>query len=300
MNRGLKIASVVVLLVVAVAGGAFGFAVWLGERKFERQVLVKVVPVPYASGAAALKQGRYLFETRGCISCHGPDGSGRVMADEPNGMFIRTPNITRGPNSTVADYTEADWVRAIRHGVNPRGHALFIMPSELYNGLSDADFAALVAYLRSMPPIAGQAPLIQLPVIVKALYGLDVIRDASEKVAHARPPSAPVAVGATTEHGAYVARICMGCHGETLAGGRGPDSPPHGPEPANLTPGEGTVMTRYDTLEKFTSMLRTGKRPDGSEVRMPFEALAAFNDTDVAAMYGYLQALPPKAKGARK
>src|SRR5258706_2367166 len=217
MKRALKIGIVALLVIGALTGGAFGFAVWLGEHKVERQVLVKVVPVPFANGPAALRQGRYLFETRGCISCHGPDGSGRKMIDEPNGLFVRAPNITRGPGTAVADYTEADWVRAIRHGVNPRGHALFIMPSELYNRLSDDDFAALVAYVRSLPPIAGQATRIELPLFLKALYGLDVIRDASEKIVHSRPPAERIAAGATVEHGAYVARICLGCHGESLA-----------------------------------------------------------------------------------
>jgi cytochrome c553 len=299
MKRALTIGIAVVLVIVAVAGGAFAFAVWLGEHKLEREVLVKVVPVAYASGPAALKQGRYLYETRGCVSCHGPDGSGRVMIDEPNGMFVRTPNITRGPGSVVADYAEADWVRAIRHGVNPKGHALFLMPSELYNRLSDADFAALVAHVRSMPPIAGQTPAVRLPFFVKALYGLDVIRDASEKIAHSLPPPQPVAAGANTEYGGYVARICTGCHGESFAGGRGPETPPHDPEPANLTPGQGTVMTRYDTLEKFAAMMHSGKRPDGSEVRMPVEMLAAFNDTDIAAVYVYLKTLPAKPTGSR-
>jgi len=299
MKRAIKIGGAVLLVIVALAGGALGFAVWLGEHKFEREVLVRVVPVAYAGGPAALKQGRYLYETRGCVSCHGPDGSGRVMIDEPNGMYVRTPNITRGPNGAVVDYGEADWVRAIRHGVNPRGHALFLMPSELYNRLSDADFAALVAYVRSLPPIAGEPGVVRLPFIVKALYGLDVMRDASEKITHSLPPPPSVTAAANIEHGAYVARICMGCHGETLAGGRGPETPPHDPAPANLTPGEGTVLTRYDTLDKFAAMMRSGKRPDGSGVRMPIDMLSAFNDTDIAAIYAYLKTIPPRPTGNR-
>src|SRR5213075_1420453 len=138
-----------------------------------------------------------------------------------------------------------------------------------------------------------------LPLVMKALYGLDMIRDASEKIAHSLPPPPPIAVAANSEHGGYVARTCMGCHGETLAGGRGPETPPHDPEPANLTPGHGTVMARYDTLEKFAAMMHSGKRPDGSDVRMPVEMLTAFNDTDVAAIYAYLRALPPKDTGSR-
>jgi len=299
MKRAIRIGVAVLLVIVALAGGALALAVWLGEHKLEREVLVKVVPIAYASGPVALKQGRYLYETRGCVSCHGPDGSGRVMIDEPNGMYVRTPNITRGPGSAVINYGEADWVRAVRHGVNPRGHALFLMPSELYNRLSDADFAALVAYVRSLPPIAGEPAAVRLPIIVKALYGLDVIRDASEKITHSLPPPPSITAAANIEHGAYVARICMGCHGETLAGGRGPETPPHDPEPANLTPGEGTVLVRYDTLEKFAAMMHSGKRPDGSGVRMPLDMLAAFNDTDIAAIYAYLKALPPKPTGSR-
>jgi mono/diheme cytochrome c family protein len=300
MKRAHVVGIAACLVVAAVAGGALAFASWLGQRKLERQVFVKVVPVPYASGPAAIKQGKYLYETRGCISCHGADGAGRAMIEESNGLYVRSPNLTRGANSAVAEYTEADWVRAIRHGVNPKGHALFIMPSELYNRLSDADFASLVAYVRSLPPVAGSPTRIDLPFIVRALYGIDLVRDASEKIAHSRPPDPAIPASAGVAHGAYVARICMGCHGDTLAGGRTAETPPDDPVPANLTPGEGSVMPRYDSLEKFTAMMRSGRRPDGSAVRMPFDSLAAFNDTDLAAIYAYLNTLSPLPTGTRK
>ena len=296
----LKIGAAVLVVVLAILAGAAAGAVWLGERKMERTVLVKVVPVAFASGASVLKAGKYLFESRGCAECHGPDGSGRVAIDDPTGMFVRTPNITKGPGSVVADYSEADWVRAIRHGVNPRGHALFVMPSEDYNRLTDADLSALVAYVRTLPPISGQAARIRLPVIVQALYGVGLIKDASEKINHALPPSQPVPAATSVEHGGYVAQMCIGCHGEHLAGGRILGGPPHWPPAANLTPGEGTVMTRYDTLEKFASMMRSGKRPDGGQVdkAMPFETLKTLNDTDVAAIYAFLKTVAPKPAGA--
>lgn len=299
MKRILKVGGLVLLLLVVVLGAAAAGAVWLGERKAQRSVLVKVVPVAYASGPNALKQGKYLFESRGCSECHGADGAGKVVIDEPDGMHVKAPNITRGPGGVVAAYTEADWVRAIRHGVSPGGHALLIMPSEDYNRLTDADLAALIAYVRSLPPVAGGPAVVRLPIPVKALYGLGVIKDASEKINHALPPSQPVAVAANAEHGAYVARMCIGCHGEHLTGGKVPGGPPHWPPAANLTPGEGTVMTRYDTPGKFVSMMRTGKRPDGSDVNkaMPFESLRAMNDTDLEAIYAYLRSLAPRGSG---
>ena len=299
MKRIMKIAGVATLFLVVILGAVVAGALWLGDRKAQRTVLVKVVPVAYASGPAALKQGKYLFDSRGCAECYGANGAGRVVIDEPNGMYVKSPNIT--PGGVVAQYAEADWVRAIRHGVDPRGRPLLIMPSEDYNRLTDADLAALVAHVRSLPPAPASPAEIRLPVIVRVLYGLGVIPDAAGRINHSAPPPQPVAVAATVAHGDYVARMCTGCHGEHLAGGKIPGGPPSWPAAANLTPGEGTVLTRYDTTEKFIAMMRTGKRPDGTAVdkAMPFETLKALNDTDLTAVHAYLKTLAPRAFGSR-
>src|SRR6478735_1608505 len=139
----------------------------MGERKRERVVDVRVVPIPFANDAAALRQGKYLFESRGCSECHGNNGAGRVVVDAPNGFFVRTPNITRGEGGPAAAYGEADWVRAIRHGVNPKGRALLVMPCEDYNRLTDADVAAIVAYARSLPPVSGGRAELHMPLLIK-------------------------------------------------------------------------------------------------------------------------------------
>ena len=299
MKRILKVTAIVALFLVVILGAMVAGAVWLGERKMQRTVLVKTVPVAYASGPAVLKQGKYLFDSRGCAECHGAGGQGRVVVNEPGGMYVKAPNITSG--GATAQYTEADWVRAIRHGVDPRGRPLLIMPSEDYNRLTDADLAAIVAHVRSLPPAPAAPAEIRFPLIVRALYGAGVIPDAAERINHALPPSQPVAPAPTVEHGDYVARMCTGCHGEHLSGGKIPGGPPSWPPAANLTPGEGTVLTRYDTPDKFIAMMRTGKRPDGSAVdkAMPFETLKAMNDTDLTAVYAYLKTLAPRALGSR-
>lgn len=297
LMRVLLVAGAAVGTLVAVV---FALAVWMGARKLERAVDVRVVPVAYAKDAAPLKLGKYLFESRGCGECHGMDGRGKVLIDK-DGMFVRTPNITAGNASTVVGYGEADWVRTIRHGVNPKGHALFIMPSEDYNRMNDADFAALVAYIRSLPPADGVPAEIRLPLMVKALYGVGVIPDSAEKIDHRLPPSVAVPVAASVEHGAYVANMCVGCHGTNFSGGPIVGGPPDWPPAANLTKGEGSIMGRYDTLQKFQEMLRTGKRPDGGAVdkAMPFESLRNMNEVDVSALYAYLPTLPPRKTGSR-
>lgn len=175
---------------IGVGAGAFSLAVWMGERKAQRFVEVRVVPVPYARDAAALELGKGLYESRGCAGCHGADGRGRVVADEPGGRYVRAPNITPHPTSSVAGYTEADWVRAIRHGVDRGGRPLLEMPSEEHSRLNDADFAALVAYTRSLPAAEGETGLVRLPLVTKALYGVGAIDDAAGKIDHRLPPAA--------------------------------------------------------------------------------------------------------------
>ena len=118
---------------------------------------------------------------------------------------------------------------------------------------------------------------------------------------HRLQPPAPVPVAVSVEHGAYVASICVGCHGQHLSGGRIPGTPPEWPPAANLTPGSGSAMLGYDTPEKFAAMMRSGKRPDGTAVSevMPFTTVAKMNDTGLAAMHAYLRTLPPRAAGGR-
>jgi cytochrome c553 len=168
------------------------------------------------------------------------------------------------------------------------------MPSEDYNRLNDNDFAALVAHVRSLPPVAGDAAVFRLPILVRALYGAGLVKDAAEKIDHRMPPSAMVPVAATIEHGTYVANMCMGCHGPALKGGPIPGAPPGWPPAADLTPGPAGAMARYDTADKFVAMMRSGKRPDGSAVSavMPFASLRNVNETDLNAMYAYLKSLP--------
>ena len=297
--RPLKLTLATLAALVGLGAATFSAAVWLGERKLHRAIEVRVVPVPYARDAASVRHGKYLYDSRGCAHCHGWDGQGAVVIDDPRGFYVRGPDITSA--GATAQYTEGDWVRAIRHGVSPNGHPLLVMPSEDYNRMSDADFAALVSYVRALPPGAGKPGEIRLPLLMKALYGLDQVRDAAQKIDHKVPPSQPVPVGPTVEHGAYVAQMCTGCHGAQFSGGKIPGTPPEWPPASNLTPGEGGVMGRYDTLEKFAAMMRTGKRPDGSDVNpaMPFPVLKNLNDVDMEALHAFLLTLPPRSAGRR-
>ena len=291
MKRVIRFVGWALLVLVVVGLVAAAAAHLLAQRKLNRSIDVNVAPVAFASDDASLARGKYLFRSRGCGECHGDNGAGRLLIDDPGGLRVWTPNITTGPGSAVTKYTETDWVRTIRHGVKPDKRPIMIMPCEDYNRFTDADVAAIVAYVRSLPAVQGETGRVEMPLIVKALYAAGVIPDAPQRIDHTLPPAKAVAEGPTPEHGAYVANMCKGCHGETFRGGKIPGSPPDWPPAPDLT--ASATYAAYDSVDRFRAMLKSGKRPSGETIKvMPFPSLAALNDTDVEALYAYLRTLP--------
>ena len=290
MRRWLVRAGVALAFLAVIGAGALVVGAHLGERKMARQVPVPVTTIALPEDARSLDRGRYLFLSRGCTECHGVDGGGRPVVEDGNGMRVHAPDITPA-NKAVAAYQVADWVRVIRHGVKPDGRPVIVMPSEDYARLTDADLGTLIAYLRRMPPVRGSPAVIELPMLVKALYAAGVIRDAAEKIDHRLPPPAPVPEAPSREHGAYVAHACIGCHGADFAGGRIPGAPPDWPPATDLR--SGGPMKTYADAQALGAMFRTGMRPDGTPVSrvMPFVALKEMSDVDVAAVFEFLRSL---------
>jgi mono/diheme cytochrome c family protein len=300
MRTLLKIVLGLVGVLAVIVALAVAFAEFGSERKLNRMVVLSVLPVSAASDEAALTRGKYLYLSRGCAECHGADGAGKVVIDL-GGLYVKAPDITKGPGGVVQHFTDLDWVKVIRHCVKPDGKPLLIMPSEDYARLTDADLAALVGYVRSLPAKPGEAASFRIPLLVRFLYAAGFIKDAAEKIDHTRPPEQPPASGNIIARGAYVASACTGCHNEALSGGTIPGGPPDWPPAANLTPAEGSALARYSSAEAFATMFRSGKRPDGSAVStvMPFGMLKELSADDVAALYAYLKTLPPKRLGEK-
>ncbi len=286
MKKWLRRGAIAVALLVLLAAAAVFTGLQMADRKAQRRLDVPVRPVAYTSDVQALERGRYLYASRGCAECHGANGAGRTFAED-DGLLIHGANIS--PAGVVARYLPQDWVRSIRHGVAPDGRPLRVMPSEDFNRFTDEDLAALVAYVRALPPAPGGPAEIRLPLPARVMYGFGLIQDSADKIDHALPPQQPVAEGVNLPHGAYVANMCLGCHGHSLAGGRIPGAPPDWPPAPNLNPGPGSVLPRYATADALLALFRSGRRPDGTPVQvMPFETLKAMSETDVRALHLYL------------
>jgi mono/diheme cytochrome c family protein len=292
-------ALVVALILVFGGGSAIAYALFKARERMDRRIDIPAYSVQIPGNVEAVERGRYLFSTRGCVDCHGADGAGRVFIDDGS-MRVKGANISPGPGSVVAKYTSADWERTLRHGVKPDGRPLMIMPSEDYNRLTDVDLGALVAYIQQLPPATGGAAELVLPLPLRVLYGLGQVPDAASIIDHQRKPAVPVAEEVSVEHGAYVSAMCIGCHGEQLSGGKIPSGPPDWPAAPNLTTGEGSIMPRYADAQALTAMMRQGKRPDGTAIKvMPFDSFKNITDTDMAALHLYLKSLPPRPAGGR-
>ena len=78
-----------------------------------------------------------------------------VLSNIPPGAIRAVvPNITPDPDTGIGHWTDAQIATAIRGGPRPNG--TFIgppIPIALYRGISDHDLAAIIAYLRAVPPI---------------------------------------------------------------------------------------------------------------------------------------------------
>lgn len=277
-------------------------ATWVhftSRAKLDRTFAVTPRPVALPSDPVALARGRHLAQTRGCNECHGQDfGGNKVIEDGAMGR-VHGPNLTRGKGSRVASWTDTDWVRAIRHGVAPDGRALFLMPAEEYQFLSDDDLGALIAYLKSVPAVDRARVPIDLGPVARVLVALEKIKLPASVIDHPNVKPAAVTPGITAEYGRYVAATCLGCHGPNLSGGKIDVGPPNWPEAANLTPHASGNLAKWSEAD-FLQAMRAGKRPDGTELNpvMP-RVFGQMDDTELKAIWAYLRTVPAVPKGAR-
>jgi cytochrome c553 len=286
---------------VLAAAGLFSAAVYLlSERELRRTYAVPWErPLEVLTDSASVARGAHLVRaTASCVLCHGEDLGGAVYIDGGPLGIVTGPNLTRGRGGIGASLADADWERAIRHGVRRDGTSLIAMPSEIYAALTDEDLSAIVAYLKQVPPVdreiepshfraAGRVMLAagKLPILVAPK---------TPQLEH----QAAVTRGPTVEYGRYLAEIggCHGCHGHGLSGGR-VAGPPGLPPASNLTP---AGIGAWEQAE-FVETMRTGRRPDGRELHefMPWRVLGRMSDEELHALWLYLQSVPPRPFGRR-
>lgn len=291
--------GVLVGIVVVVVVGLYAYTGSRLNRKYEIPPSGLVVP----TDAAAVERGRHLTQVLfQCATCHAENLGGQVQFEDPLMGRLAPSNLTSGEGGVARTYTDEDWVRAVRHGVLPSGRAGIAMMSNIFYYLSDADVVAMVAYLKSLPPVDNVLPSTQLGPLGRVYILMsepDILPAAGVDHAAPRPPD-PVP-GVTAEYGQYLAHICTFCHGENYAGFAAPEGEEGeatGPMPANLTPaGHLANWTEAD----FITTLRTGVTPELKSLdpeAMPWRSLGQMTDDELKAVWLFLQSLPPAQPSA--
>lgn len=293
----IKVIGVLLLAVIVIAIAALGVVYYTTNQTLAKKFEVPADSVAVPTDEASIVHGRHLADSlAGCTHCHGEDLGGKVETEIPMLIRIATPNITMGEGGVVHDYTDADWVRAIRHGVTRDGRGMLFMPSNAYNNLNATDVGAVIAAVKSFPPV--NRPSLQPSVgpmgrVLMVAGVMDVVPAAG--IDHAKPAPAAVSFTTEVEHGSYLVGSggCVDCHRSDLAGGHVPGTPPDFPPASNLT--AAGPLVKYQPAE-FVSLFRTGKRPDGSQLHemMPWKAFGKMTDAELTAVFAYLRSLPER------
>ena len=291
--RRLGIILVVLVLLIVLTGAAIYV---VSGRSLGKTWAVTPAPLTIPGDSATLARGRHLVTVRLlCADCHTADLGGQVVIDGmPFGRFVSS-NLT--PGGVGASYTDSDWVRAIRHGIRPDGKSLLFMPSDVFANLGAEDLAAVVAYIKSVPPVTRALPVTELGPVGRMLVATNKAPLVmAELIDHDAPVPTMPAEGESEEYGRYLVATggCMACHGKNLSGGKiagGPEDPPA----TNLTP---TGIGEWSEADFFRAF-REGKRPDGTDIKpfMPWQTLRQMSDSELRAIYRYLKTVPARPYG---
>ncbi len=296
MKKFLKWTGIVLLSLVLLIACSAWFLSSKFNSKFEKVYSLTPATVAIPTDSASVARGKVL--SVGCTGCHDADLGGKVFFDDPNIGILPSSNLTRAAGSETVGYTDEDFVRAMRHGLNKKGNPLMVMPSESIGELSDEDLGCVIAYLKSLPPIDRKFDKRHFTFMSQVMAGAglfgnlfpyDIIEHDKRK-----NMTAP-AIANTPEYGEYIVRShgCKGCHGNDFGGGKSPD-PVSPPVPNISISGNAGKWTK----EQFIGFFKTGKTPDGrlpNPQFMPFEGLGALSDVEIESVYNYIQSLPAAA-----
>lgn len=283
----------------------------------QKLVLAAAAVVALAAGSAgvraetAMERGKYLVESiMGCGNCHTPQGpngpvmdralSGGPPIEEGKAFTAMPSNITPDPDTGIGKWTDAQIKTAVREGRRPDGTLIGPpMPFSQYRGIADSDLDAVVAYLRTVPPVKNAVP--------KSTYNIPL------PPAWGPPIDKPVTAPPTRDklaYGAYLAGPlghCVECHTPmgpdgrfqfaTLLGAGGMQF--HGPW--GLSVSKNITSDPEQGLGKWTDAeieraIRSGIDKDGNPLKPPmgFSYYSKISAADMAALIAWLRTLPPR------
>ncbi len=257
-----------------------------------------------------IRSGKYLTIAGGCFSCHtdfkakGQPFAGGAPIKTPFGTFI-SPNITPSKDHGIGNWSDADFIRAMREGINPDGDHYFpVFPYTSYTGITTPDLRAMKAYLFTLDPIEKSADSHDIPLpfrwrFLQFVWKLLFFREGGRK------PNPKWSI--EVKRGAYLANTlghCGECHTpRNKLGGLDYESwmsgsviGPDDKNIPNITPDLETGLNF--SVPQIVEYLKTGATPDfdfaGSMMAdVIAHSTGKMTDEDLKAIALYLKSLPP-------
>jgi len=265
----------------------------MGNARLNKKYDFPASNIAIPTDAASIEYGKHRAETL-CEGCHGPDLSGIEKFNAGPLGTVDSANLTSGNGGVGQEYkTDQDYVNAIRHGIDPEGLPIFMPAVASTSHLSDEDLGAIIAYVKSVPPVDHKTKGHQFKPLAKILLAAGKLGKLPvEAVSHDIHVTAP-ARGVSVEYGGYLVETndCHVCHGPQLNGGPFPDPTITLISP-NLTPGGEVGLW---TEEQFINTLRTGTTPGGHQLdakHMPWDVYKLMTDDELKAIFMYLHSIP--------
>jgi len=262
-----------------------------------------------AVAATPIERGSYLVNAvMACDGCHTPRVKGEFVMEkrfsggsqlwDTPAYTVRGSNITPDVDTGIGAWSDGEIKRALTEGVHRHGRPLAPqMPFPFYKILTAGDLDAIVAYLRSVPPVRNE---VQAPVYRAAMK--------VEPVPGATKPFTDEDMRDPVKRGFYLGTIghCMECHGRRAD--RTPDyKNSWGKGGFVFTDAWGSVITANITSHPNSGLggwtdaeirraLTHGVSRDGRTFKPPMARQAYFSrmtDADLDALVGWVRAIPP-------
>ena len=314
MRKLAKVLIWTVIMAVVIIGVALGYL------KFALPDIAAAPVLKVELTPEHIARGEYLANhVTVCIDCHstrdwskfsGPPtpgtlGKGGDIFDQKFGF----PGVYYAKNITpegISRYTDGELFRTITTGVSKEGKALFpVMPFHYYGQMDEEDIKSIIAYIRTLKPIANNVPESKSDFPMNFIINTIPHEPSFTKL----PPKTDV-----VNYGKYLtnAAACIDCHtkfekGSLVAGteyGGGREFPfPDGSivRSANISSDEETGIGGWDD-ETFVSLfkahsdsatLNTQLNPGDFNSIMPWTMYGRMTDEDLKAIFAYLKTVPP-------
>jgi mono/diheme cytochrome c family protein len=222
-----------------------------------------------------VSHGRRLSKILGCNACHGADYQGGSYADDPDGGFVYSSNLTRA----VPRLSDKQLRLLLTEGIHPHRSNLWYMPAKNLQRLAAGDLDALVTFLRTLEHAGREWPIPADGEGTETLLELGIL-ETSPILVQAYRHQLPLDLGPALSQGRYIAGVsCAECHGADLRG--------------SMSAPSLDAVKAYDR-QAFARLLLEGETTGGREHGM-MSLLAKRNlkhltKGEVAALHDYLTA----------